>query len=129
MCCFRQDLLIQPMMLGVTDMRGQPRTASYSLRSGDSGMVRSGRKIKRFVPTMLRSRCPLSVHVEKVEGRLALGAGVSGARGGLETDLQDFKVRGLGDVAQGESVDEEEKSVILKKLIFRQLSSVAICKI
>lgn len=87
MCCFRQDLLIQPMMLGVTDMRGQPQTASYSLRLGDSGMVRSGRKIKRFVPTMLRLRCPFSVHVEKVAGWLALGAGVSGARGGQETEI------------------------------------------
>lgn len=87
MCCFRQDLLIQPMMLGVTDMRGQPRTASYSLRLGDSGMVRSGCNIKRFVPTMLRLRCPLRVHVEKVEGRLALGAWILGARGGLDTEI------------------------------------------
>lgn len=50
-------------------------------------MIVSGCKVKRFVSMLLRLRCPLSVHVEKIEEQLALWAWSSGARCGLETEI------------------------------------------
>ena len=46
-----------------------------------------------------------------------------------DRDSQDFRVMGLDDITQGVSLAEAEKSVILKKIILGQFSSVAICKI